>query len=906
VTERRKSIYLVDGSAIFYRAYFAFIRAPLINSKGENTSAAFGFVNSLLKILRDENPDYFVVVFDTKEPTFRHKMYDEYKSTRAKMPDELVEQLPRIHQTVAALNIPSMEMAGFEADDIIGTIAKAAEKKGLEVRCVTGDKDFFQLVTENVKVYNPKKVSEKAELFGPDEVKEKFGVLPEQVIDKLALMGDSSDNVPGVPGIGPKTADKLLEQFGTFENILNGYDRIKSKNIRAKIENNIEQAKLSRVLVTIDVDVPIEYNIDDFKRREIDYDATKKLFLELEFNNLLKQLMPGTTDIIKTPEKKTEKTDYRLVGSLKELKELINRLSKKKEISIDTETTSLNTLEAELVGVSLSVKANEGYYVPLGHSIDKDKNLPFDESLEILKKFLENPKVQKFGQNIKYDLEVLHRYDIDIDPISFDTMLASYVLDPSARQHSLDFLAMKHFDYKMQPITDLIGTGKKQTTFDTVPVDKAVFYAVEDADLTYRLRGVFAPLIDELELQNLYYNIELPLIKVLAAMEETGIRVDDKFLGKLSKDMDRKLAGIQKEIYKIAGGEFNINSTRQLSHILFEKLNLPTKGKTAKKTGYSTDVKVLEELSQIHEFPKLILDYRQLTKLKNTYIDAIPKLISPVTGRVHTSFNQTIAATGRLSSTDPNLQNIPIRTEEGRRIRKAFVPRNKDYVLLAADYSQIELRILAHYSNDKGLISAFKKGDDIHARTAAEVYGVKIDKVTPEMRRAAKTANFAVIYGVSAYGLSQQTELDLGESKDFIETYFERYPGIKTYMNETKQSARDKGFVTTLYNRRRYLPDIMAKNFNVRQFAERTAINTPIQGTAADIIKVAMLKIHKQMAGMKSKMVLQVHDELVFDVYKDELETLTGIVKNGMEKAIKLKVPLIADIGIGDNWLECK
>jgi len=906
VTERRKSIYLVDGSAIFYRAYFAFIRAPLINSKGENTSAAFGFVNSLLKILRDENPDYFVVVFDTKELTFRHKMYDEYKSTRAKMPDELVEQLPRIHQTVAALNIPSMEMAGFEADDIIGTIAKAAEKKGLEVRCVTGDKDFFQLVTENVKVYNPKKVSEKAELFGPDEVKEKFGVLPEQVIDKLALMGDSSDNVPGVPGIGPKTADKLLEQFGTFENILNGYDRIKSKNIRAKIENNIEQAKLSRVLVTIDVDVPIEYNIDDFKRREIDYDATKKLFLELEFNNLLKQLMPGTTDIIKTPEKKTEKTDYRLVGSLKELKELINRLSKKKEISIDTETTSLNTLEAELVGVSLSVKANEGYYVPLGHSIDKDKNLPFDESLEILKKFLENPKVQKFGQNIKYDLEVLHRYDIDIDPISFDTMLASYVLDPSARQHSLDFLAMKHFDYKMQPITDLIGTGKKQTTFDTVPVDKAVFYAVEDADLTYRLRGVFAPLIDELELQNLYYNIELPLIKVLAAMEETGIRVDDKFLGKLSKDMDRKLAGIQKEIHKIAGGEFNINSTRQLSHILFEKLNLPTKGKTAKKTGYSTDVKVLEELSQIHEFPKLILDYRQLTKLKNTYIDAIPKLISPVTGRVHTSFNQTIAATGRLSSTDPNLQNIPIRTEEGRRIRKAFVPRDKDYVLLAADYSQIELRILAHYSNDKGLISAFKKGDDIHARTAAEVYGVKIDKVTPEMRRAAKTANFAVIYGVSAYGLSQQTELDLGESKDFIETYFERYPGIKTYMNETKQSARDKGFVTTLYNRRRYLPDIMAKNFNVRQFAERTAINTPIQGTAADIIKVAMLKIHKQMAGMKSKMVLQVHDELVFDVYKDELETLTGIVKNGMEKAIKLKVPLIADIGIGDNWLECK
>ncbi|MFZ5981209.1 MAG: DNA polymerase I [Candidatus Zixiibacteriota bacterium] len=903
---KTKSLYLVDGSAIFYRAYFAFIRNPLINSKGENTSASFGFVNSLLKIIKDEKPDYFVVVFDTKEPTFRHQMYKEYKSTRAKMPDELVEQLPRIHQAVTALNIPSLEMPGYEADDIIGTIAKAAEKKGLEVRCVTGDKDFYQLVTERVKIYNPKKSADNAELYGPDEVKTKFGVLPEQVIDKLALMGDSSDNVPGVPGIGPKTADKLLEEFGNLEKVLNEYDRIKSKNIRDKIEKNIELAILSKKLVTIDVNAPIEYDFDDFKRREIDYEATKKLFLELEFNNLLKQLMPETSEETKNPEKKTEKTDYRQVTSLKELKTLVENLAKEKEIAVDTETTSLNALEAELVGVSLSVIPGQGYYIPLGHSTEKDKNLPFDEALKLLKGLFENPEIQKFGQNIKYDLEVLHRYGVDIEPIAFDTMLASYVLDPSARQHSLDFMAMKHFDYKMQPITDLIGSGKKQKTFDTVPVDKAVFYAVEDADFTYRLRSVFAPLINELELQNLYYNIELPLIKILADMEETGIRVDDRFLGKLSKDMDKQLTGIQKEIYKTAGGEFNVNSTQQLAHILFDKLKLPTKGKTAKKTGYSTDVKVLEELSRIHEFPKLILDYRQLTKLKNTYIDAIPKLINPVTGRVHTSFNQTIAATGRLSSTDPNLQNIPIRTEEGREIRKAFVPRDDDFVLLAADYSQIELRILAHYSSDQGLISAFKKGEDIHARTAAEVYGVKIDSVTPEMRRAAKTANFAVIYGVSAYGLSQQTELDLGESKDFIDTYFERYPGIKIYMDETKKFAREKGYVTTLYNRRRYLPDINSRNFNVRQFAERTAINTPIQGTAADIIKVAMLKIHKQMTGMKSKMVLQVHDELVFDTHKKELENVRNIVRNGLEKAAKLKVPLTADIGVGDNWLECK
>jgi DNA polymerase-1 len=523
-----------------------------------------------------------------------------------------------------------------------------------------------------------------------------------------------------------------------------------------------------------------------------------------------------------------------------------------------------------------------------------------------LKKFLENKKVQKFGQNIKYDLEVLHRYDIDIEPIAFDTMLASYVLNPTSREHSLDALAKRHFDYTMKPISDLIGSGKKQKSFAQVPVEQATFYAAEDADITYRLRAVQAPQIEEHDLGNLYYNIEMPLVKVLADMEEAGIAIDARFLKKLSGEMQKKLDDLVKRIHEVAGGEFNINSTQQLSHVLFDKLGLPTKGKTAKKTGYSTDVRVLEELAELHEFPQLILDYRQFTKLKNTYVDALPKLINSRTKRVHTSFNQTIAATGRLSSTDPNLQNIPIRTDEGRQIRKAFVPRGKDYVLLAADYSQIELRILAHYSKDKGLITAFKNAEDIHARTAAEVYEVDIKDVTSSQRRAAKTANFAVIYGVSAFGLAQQTDLDRQGAKHFIDTYFQRYPGINDYIESTKKFARDNGYVTTLFNRRRYLPEIKSKNFNVRQFAERTAINTPVQGTAADIIKKAMITIHEALEEHQSKMVLQVHDELVFDVHQDELDDVKEIVRDGMEKAVKLKVPLVADIGIGDNWLDCK
>ena len=904
--EKKKRVFLVDCSAMFYRAYFAFIRNPLINSKGENTSASFGLVNSLLKIMREEDPEYLAVVFDTKEPTFRHEKYPEYKSNRVKMPDDLVDQLPRIQQVVTALSIPSFELAGFEADDLIGTFAVKAAGQGFDVWCVTSDKDYFQLVNDRIKIYYPHKASEPPEKMGREEVKEKFGVYPELVIDKLALMGDSSDNVPGVPGIGTKTADKLLEEFGSLDGILSNLGRIKPAGVQKKVSSNVALALLSKELVTIHTDVPIDFDLESLRRHSPDLPKVKKLFLELEFSSLLKQLMSESPEI--ESEEKGAVTDkpYHTVESIADLKKLVAGFNRADIIAVDTETTSLDPLEANLVGVSLTDRANVGYYVPLGHSTDSDRNLPLDEALNLLKPLLENKKVRKVGQNIKYDLHVLRRYGIEIEPVSFDTMLASYVINPTARQHSLDAQALRHFDYQMQPITDLIGSGKSQKTFDIVPIDKATAYSGADADFTFRLYGVLAPELQRMELAKLFYDIEVPLIKVLANMEEAGVRVDDRFLAGLSEQMDSALIDLERQIYKIAGGQFNINSTQQLGHILFDKLGLPTRGKTAKKTGFSTDVRVLEELAALHEFPKLILSYRQTTKLKSTYVDALPRLINPRTGRVHTSFNQTIAATGRLSSTDPNLQNIPVRTEEGREIRKAFIPRDEDHILLTADYSQIELRILAHYTGDKGLIRSFKNGEDIHARTAAEVYGADIAAVTPAMRRVAKTANFAVIYGVSAYGLSQQTDMNVEEAKKFIDTYFARYPGIKTYIDSTIEFARKNGYVTTLYNRRRYLPEINEKNFNVRQFAERTAINTPIQGTAADIIKVAMIEIDRQMQPMRSRMVLQVHDELVFDVYKEEIEEVARLVKDGMERAATLKVPLVADMGRGQNWLEAK
>ncbi len=905
-----KTLFLVDGSAIFYRAYFAFIRNPLINSRGENTSAVFGFINSLLKIIRDENPDYMVIAFDTKAPTFRHQMYDEYKSTRLKMPDELVEQLPRIREAAEALNLPSLELEGYEADDIIGTLAKEAEKKGMEVWVVSGDKDLFQLVSDKVKIYIPQKGTMPPEKLDREGVIARFGVPPEKVVDVLSLMGDSSDNVPGVPGIGPKTAISLIGDFGNLDGVLANSEKIKAKGVREKIIANKDKAELSRKLVILDTHVPVEFSLEKLKRGEIIFEKAKKLFLELEFSSLLDFLSkekskPGLELPLteKAQEPSSRPVTYTCVADIDHLENVINELSGKREIAVDTETSSLDSLTADLVGVSLCAEPGKAYYIPVGHKA-KNSNIPHDKGLKLLGQLLTDKKVQKFGQNMKFDLEILHHAGLDIDPISFDTMLASYVINPSSRQHGLNHLAFEYFNYRMQPIEDLIGTGKKQLSFTEVDVDKATFYSAEDADFTYRLRGALAPKIDELKLNNLYYNIEVPLIKVLVGMEEAGVRVDPDYLAGMSKEIDVQLEKLTRDIFVEAGEEFNINSTQQLSKILFEKLKLPTKGKTAKKTNFATDVKVLEGLALVHDLPRLILDYRQLMKLKNTYIDAIPLLINKETGRVHTSFNQTIAATGRLSSTDPNLQNIPIRTEIGRQIRKAFIPRDEDYLLMSADYSQIELRILAHFSEDAKLIEAFQHNEDIHSRTAAEVFGADIKNITPEMRRSAKTANFAVIYGVTAFGLSQQTELDVTQSKEFIETYFSRYPGIKKYIDTTIDLARKNGFVNTLFNRIRYLPEINSKNFQMRQFAERTAINTPIQGTAADMIKVAMIQIFNKMKNMKSKMILQVHDELVFDTHKSELDELKEIVKKGMENAVKLRVPIVAEIGVGPNWLD--
>lgn len=900
----KKRLFLIDGSALAYRAYFAFIRNPLINSKGENTSAVFGFVNSIIKIIRDENPDYLAVIFDTKAPTFRHEMYDDYKSTRAKMPDDMVVQLPRLHEVNEALCVKEYSKEGFEADDIIATLAIRWAKKNLDTYIVSSDKDLFQVVSDNVRMYIPQRGSEPPVVMDREAVKNKTGVYPEQIIDFMALTGDSSDNIPGIPGIGPKSAVSLLEQFGSFDAILEKAEKIKAKGLRVKVMEGKDKALLSHKLVTIDSDVPIDIKLDDVKRCKPDLDKCKKLFTDLEFFNLLKELYGEQQTTIR-PESNIE-MDYRRISSLKELKELVRKLLSSKEFAFDTETDSLDPLNANLVGISLAAKAGSAYYIPIAHSENSKMNLSLDKVRDILGPLMKDRKIQKIAHNFKYDLQVMENAGFTIEPISFDTMLASYVLNPSARSHSLDNQALEHFNHNMVPIADLIGSGKKQRSFASVSVDTATKYAAEDADFTFRLRGIFAPKIEDLKLANLYYEIELPLIPVLSRMERNGVRIDKNFLGNLSLEMEGEIEKIAGAIYSIAGCEFNINSTQQLSKILFKELKLPTGRKTAKKTGYSTDIRVLEELSKIHPLPRAVLEYRQLSKLKSTYVDALPELIDPKTGRVHTSFNQTITSTGRLSSSDPNLQNIPVRTETGREIRKAFIPSQGDFTLLVADYSQVELRILAHIADDPGLIAAFKNDEDIHARTAAEVYGVKIDQVTSEQRRAAKTANFAVIYGVSAYGLSQQTELNLNESKQFIDTYFERYPNIKKYMDSTIQSARKNGYVMTLFGRRRYLPEINTKNFQRRQFAERTAINTPIQGTAADLIKLAMINIDKDIAKMKSKMILQVHDELIFDTHSKELNNLKKLVNARMSKAAQLKVPLIIDIGTGPNWLEAK
>ena len=892
---------LIDGSAVVYRSFFAFIRNPLINSRGENTGAVYGFVNSLMKIMNDYQPDYIAVVFDTPKPTFRHAIHPEYKATRAKMPEELVEQLPWVNQAIEGYNIKVISREGLEADDIIGTLSRLAEARGLETLMFSGDKDFFQLVTDKSKILHPKDFS----ILDRDGVKEKFGVPPEKVIDTLALMGDTSDNIPGIPGVGPKTAISLIEEFGDLETVLREGPMKKKGRIAELLEKYKDQALLSQTLVTIKTDCDIELNLDELKRKEPIAENLVPLFRRLEFKSWAdKYAGSKAMSLFDQPSgKQSGPFKYKTVESLPELDDLLSHAAGSKEMAIDTETTSQIAIDASLVGISFCWRETEAFYIPVAH--EQTGNLPLNDVLQRFEKLFASD-LKLIGHNIKYDRQVFRNRGLHMRNIVFDTMIAAYLLDPGKRVFDLDSLALEFFDYRKVPIHDLIGKGKSQISFSQVPIDKASMYSCEDADFSLRLKNYIEPKLMELNLYSLLKKIEVPLIPVLGDMEETGVKIDLEFLKDLSNEYGAKLQNVERAIFQECGEEFNLNSPQQLGHILFDKLKLSSARRTAKGGARATAVDVLVKLATQHPVPRMVLEYRQLTKLKSTYIDALPQMINKHTGSVHTSFNQTIAATGRLSSSDPNLQNIPIKTDEGREIRKAFIPIDENHKILAADYSQIELRIMAHFADDRTMINSFQSDEDIHRRTAAEVYGVDIRDVTPTQRRRAKTANFAIIYGVSAFGLSQQSELTLPEAGDFIAVYFKRYPGIKKYMDNSIKFAQEHGYVMTLFERRRYLPDIKAQSVQARQFAERIAINMPVQGTAADMIKLAMIAIANKLSGMKSNMILQVHDELVFNAHVDEIEDLKTLVKTEMEQAVELRVPVKAEIAVGNNWLEAK
>jgi len=880
----RPRLFLIDGSALAYRAYFAFINNPLINSKGENTSAVFAFTNSLLKILDEEKPDYMAVIFDTPEPTFRHKAFADYKATRQKMPPDMADQLPRIKEVIQAMNIPILEVPGFEADDVMGTLAKKAEKEGLETYLVTGDKDFLQLASPLTKIYNPKRTGQEVEILDVEGVKQKLGVPPERVADVLGLMGDKSDNVPGVPGIGQKTAARLVNQFGSLEAVVENADKIGQENLRKSLKENAHQALLSKELVIIKTDAPVEIDLHQLKLGQMDRRRLLELFKDLEFNSLLDRI---------APEEETE-VEYHTVKTQDQLEELLLKLRQSGGFVLDIQTSDSSPLRAEILGFSFSCEPKRAYYLPAE-----------DEVLNRLKPIFEDESIKKYGQNIKHDMLVLSRYGIELKGVDFDTMVAAYLLNPSGREHSLDTLSVEHLSYKKTSLSELIGKGKSQKSLREVPLEQLSRYACEEADLTFRLKEVLEPKLREAELYDLFQRVEMPLVTVLMEMERNGVSLDMELLQRMSRRLEEELNRLMKKIYELAGEEFNINSPQQLGRILFEKLKLPKAKRT--KTGYSTDVSVLEELAKVHPLPKELLEYRQLSKLKSTYIDALPKLVNPLTGRVHTSFNQTVTATGRLSSSDPNLQNIPIRTELGREIRRAFVPGDPStQVILDADYSQIELRIMAHLSGDETLRRSFLNDEDIHRTTASVVFEVPPDQVTSELRRRAKEINFGIMYGMGAYGLAMRLDITPEEAQKFINNYFIKYPKVNDFIIRTITEARRNGYVTTLLNRRRYLPEILSENRRKREFAERTAINTPIQGSAADLIKVAMINISRRLKerGLRTKMILQVHDELVFEVPKDELEDVKSLVKSQMEGAIKLDVPVKVDIGVGPNWLE--
>jgi DNA polymerase I len=924
-------VYLIDAMAIAYRAYFAFIRQPLMNSKGENTSAVYGFVTFLNRILAQEFPDHIAVVFDTGKPTFRHKAYKEYKATRQKMPEDMIAQIPILKEVVRAYNIPVVEMDGFEADDIIGTLAKQAERENALTFLVTPDKDFMQLVSDNTKIYKPGKQGSDIEIVDIDGVEQKFGVTPDKVIDVLGLIGDASDNIPGVPGIGEKTAIPLIQKYGSIEELYRHLDEIPQKGTRTKLESNKELAFLSKQLVTIDINVPLPINFHSLKAEKRNTARLMELFEALDFRSLLGKLQTETPEISNNTDSDIEFTPpeqlsditkdahiYQLITTKKGLTSLCDKLKSAQEFVFDTETTSTDSLNAELVGISFALKSHEAFYVAIAGkktqgqgglfgNITEETNsaigLPLEFVCQKIKPILENPRIKKIGHNIKYDILVLSNYNIKVEGALFDSMIASYMIHADDK-HNMDDVAAVYLKYKTVTFTDLVGSGKDKKHIRDVSLQSLSDYSCEDSDITFRLYETFQKKLHEIGMIKLCEDVEFPLISVLAQMERTGVSIDVNHLSNMSKELEQQLERLTKEIYQAADTSFNINSTQQLADILFNKLKLQSVRKT--KTGFSTDVGVLETLKGSHPIIEMLLDFRQSTKLKSTYIDALPKLINQRTGRVHTSFNQTVTTTGRLSSSDPNIQNIPIRTEIGRLIRKAFIPGNAESLILSADYSQIELRVMAHISGDDGLTQAFKNHEDIHTTTAAKVFNVNAIDVTREMRRKAKEVNFGIMYGIGAYGLARRLEISQNEGKEIIVRYFTRFPKVQQYINDTIASGRKDGYVSTLLGRRRYIPDIRSKNQNIRQNAERQAINMPIQGTAADMIKLAMVNIDTALRKQKlaSSMLLQVHDELVFEVEMKEESIVKELVETEMRQALPLSVPIEVDLGVGKNWLE--
>jgi DNA polymerase I len=900
----KKRLFIIDGHALCYRAYFAFIRNPLVNSNGQNTSAIFGFARMLLRLIADQKPDYLAVAFDPPKKSFRFALYAEYKANRQKMPDDLRSQIEEIKKMIETLGITRIEEADFEADDVLGTIAKKYASGDVEVMLVTGDKDAYQLVDGNVKIYANKKGISEYEVYGEKEVEEMLGVRPEQVIDYMALTGDASDNIPGVKGIGEKTAQKLINSFGSLDGLYERIDEVSGKQKDILIREK-EMAYLSRVLVTVRTDLPINHDISEFRFGSVSADAAVPYFRKLEMSSIIKDFFAGAGEKEAPVEKeKKEQKKYRIINNEEELVDMIAQIKKAGEVSMDTETTSLSPVEAELVGMSFSISEREGWYLPLmSRGIFSESYPDPARSLSLLKPLLTDPSVTKIGQNIKYDIIVLMNYGIEVAGIAFDTMVASYLLAPNERRHNMDDLAEKYLNYKTITYKDLVGTGKNVVPLEEVPLDRISEYAIEDADITYRLYAVFKNKIEEEDLSSLFHDIEMPLVPVLADMERAGVKIDTAYFKKLEAQNREMLKDVEGKIFDSAGRSFNINSTRELSQVLFEELRLKPQRKT--KTGLSTDIRVLESLQGTHPVIDHLISYRTLSKLKNTYIDTLPKLISEKTGRIHTSYNQTVVATGRLSSSDPNLQNIPVRDELGKGIRRGFVPE-KGCLLMSADYSQIELRVAAHLSGDENMIRAFKEDIDIHAMTAASVFGVTMADVTPDMRRQAKVINFATIYGVSPFGLSQQAEIGVREAAEFIRIYFEAYPGIKKYVDATIEFARKNGYVKTMLGRKRDIAEIDSETSFRREGAERVAINTPIQGTSADMIKIAMINISDELKKkkLKTRMIMQVHDELVFEALEDEMDVMKKIVIDKMEHALDLSVPIKVDIGIGKNWEE--